>query len=89
MNWEDIPCDGITLDDGYDSAIDYFLDLAIGDGRIEPELCKSSKESVLYNLGLIKDGIPTNGAVLLFGKTDCQITKASPSRLYLNQEYRI
>ena len=68
LNWEDIPCDGITLDDIDDGAIEYFLDHAIGEGRMEPESRKSSKEDVLFNLGLIKDGVPTNGAVLLFGK---------------------
>ena len=68
LNWEDVPCDGVTLDDIDDEAIEYFLDHAIGEGRMEPESRGSSKEDVLYNLGLIKDGIPTNGAVLLFGK---------------------
>lgn len=68
LNWEDIPCDGITMNDIDDSAIDYFLDHAIEEGRMEAEVRRSSKEEVLSNLGLIKDGVPTNGAVLLFGK---------------------
>lgn len=68
LNWEDMPCDGATLDDIDDVAIDYFLDHAIDEGRMSPESRKSSKADVLENLGLIKDNIPTNGAVLLFGK---------------------
>ena len=68
LNWEDMPCDGATLDDIDDAAIDYFLDHAIDEGRMSPESRKSSKADVLENLGLIKDNIPTNGAVLLFGK---------------------
>ena len=68
LNWEDIPCDGITMNDIDDSAIDYFLDHAIEEGRMEAEVRRSSKEEVLSNLGLINDGVPTNGAVLLFGK---------------------
>lgn len=68
LNWEDMPCDGATLDDIDDAAIDYFLDHAIDEGRMSPESRKSSKADVLENLELIKDNIPTNGAVLLFGK---------------------
>lgn len=68
LNWEDIPCDGSTMDDIDDSAIEYFLDHAIEEGRMEPEVRKSSNEEVLSNLGLVGDGVPTNGAILLFGK---------------------
>ena len=81
LNWEDIPCDGITLDDIDDGAIQYFLDHAIDEGRMESESRKSSKEDVLYNLGLIKDGIPTNGAVLLFGKY--------PQRRFVTSSFKI
>lgn len=81
LNWEDIPCDGVTFDDIDDGAIEYFLDHAIGEGRMEPESSKSSKEEVLSNLGLIKDGIPTNGAVLLFGKY--------PQRRFVTSSFKI
>ncbi len=81
LNWEDIPCDGVSVDDIDDGAIEYFLDHAIGEGRIEPESRKSSKEEVLSNLGLIKDGIPTNGAVLLFGKY--------PQRRFVTSSFKI
>lgn len=81
LNWEDIPCDGITLDDIDDGAIEYFWGHAIGDGRMEPESRKSSKEEVLSNLGLIKDGTPTNGAVLLFGKY--------PQRRFVTSSFKI
>ena len=81
LNWGDIPCNGITLDDIDDGAIEYFLDNAIGEGSYVTESCKSSKEDVLYNLGLIKDGIPTNGAVLLFGK--------HPQRRFVTSSFKI
>ncbi len=68
LNWEDMPCDGVTIDDIDDSAIEYFLDHAIAEGRMDPKARKSTTADVLANLGLIKEGIPTNGAVLLFGK---------------------
>lgn len=68
LNWEDMPCDGTKLEDIDDAAINYFLDRAIYEGRMNPESRNSSKADVLENLGLINDGIPTNGAVLLFGK---------------------
>lgn len=48
---------------------------------MEPESRKSSKEEVLSNLGLIKDGIPTNGAVLLFGKY--------PQRRFVTSSFKI
>lgn len=81
LNWEDIPCDGVTLDDIDDGAIEYFLDHAIEEGRMELESRKSAKEEVLSNLGLIKDGIPTNGAVLLFGKY--------PQRRFVTSSFKI
>ncbi|MDE5573247.1 MAG: putative DNA binding domain-containing protein [Muribaculaceae bacterium] len=81
LNWEDITCDGTTLDDIDNNAIDYFLNHAIDAGRMEPELRKSSKEEVLLNLGLIKDGIPTNGAILLFGK--------NPQRRFITSGFKI
>ena len=56
------------MNDIDDDAIDYFLDHAIEEGRMGPESRKSSQEDVLSNLGLAKGGVPTNGAVLLFGK---------------------
>lgn len=68
LHWEEMPCEGTTLDDIDDTAIDYFLNHAIDEGRMSSESRKSSKLDVLENLGLIKDGIPTNGALLLFGK---------------------
>ncbi len=68
LNWEDIPCEGTSLDDIDDAAIDYFLAHAIGEGRMNPELRGASKMEVLSNLGLINDDVPTNGAILLFGK---------------------
>lgn len=81
LNWEDIPCDGSTMDDIDDNAIKYFLDHAIEEGRMEPEARKSSKEEVLSNLGLVRDGVPTNGAILLFGKY--------PQRRFVTSSFKI
>ncbi|MCM1070334.1 MAG: putative DNA binding domain-containing protein [[Clostridium] fimetarium] len=81
LNWEDMPCDGTTLDDIDDNAISYFLTHAIDEGRLGRERLNSTKEEVLANLGLLKDGIPTNGAVLLFGK--------HPQRVFVTSSFKI
>lgn len=81
LNWEDIPCEGIRLEDIDDKAIEYFLDHAIEEGRMAPDARKSSKEEVLYNLGLLKGTTPTNGAVLLFGKY--------PQRIFVTSGFKI
>ncbi len=81
LNWEDVPCDGTTLDDIDENAIIYFLNHAIDEGRMDSEIRDSTKEEVLANLGLIKDGVPTNGAVLLFGKY--------PQRIFATSSFKI
>ena len=81
LNWEDMPCDGTSLDDIDDNAINYFLTHAIDEGRLDPERRNSTKEEVLANLGLIKADIPTNGAVLLFGKY--------PQRVFVTSSFKI
>ena len=81
LNWEDMICDGMTLDDIDDNAVNYFLTHAIEEGRLAPERRNSTKEEVLANLGLLKDGSPTNGAVLLFGK--------HPQRVFVTSSFKI
>ncbi|WP_168354679.1 ATP-binding protein [Palleniella muris] len=68
LNWEDIQCADITLDEIDDEAVAYFLRKAIISGRMNPEVINSTKEEVLSNLGLLVGGVLTNAAVLLFGK---------------------
>lgn len=68
LNWEDIQCADVTLDEIDDEAVAYFLRKAIISGRMNPEVINSTKEEVLSNLGLLVGGVLTNAAVLLFGK---------------------
>lgn len=81
LNWEDMPCDGTTLDDIDENAITYFLNHAIDEGRLDSEIKNSTTKDVLDNLGLIKDGIPSNGAILLFGKY--------PQRMFVTSSFKI
>lgn len=81
LNWEDIPCADVTLDDIDDDAIQYFLRHAVEERRMEPEALSSTREEVLSNLGLIKNRIPTNAAVLLFGK--------HPQRQFVTSSFKI
>lgn len=67
-SWEDMPCYGTTMDDIDSEAIKYFLKKGIKEKRISPDAESSTPEEVISNLGLLEDGIPCNGAILLFGK---------------------
>ena len=52
-----------------------------GRGEWKPNLVNLPKKKSWSNLGLIKDGIPTNGAVLLFGKY--------PQRRFVTSSFKI
>ncbi len=80
-NWEDIPCYGATLDDISPEAIQYFLNKGIKDGRMSPNADSSTPEEVISNLGLMEEGIPCNGAILLFGK--------HPQRHFVTSSFKI
>ncbi len=81
LNWEDIPCPDMTLDDLDDGAVAYFLKKAVTAKRMASEVLESTQEDVLSNLGLLSDGVPTNAATLLFGKY--------PQRKFVTSSFRI
>lgn len=80
-NWEDMPCYGATIDDIDPEAIIYFLKKGIREKRISPDAENSTPEEVISNLGLMEDGVPCNGAILLFGKY--------PQRRFVTSSFKI
>ena len=80
-NWEDMPCYGATIEDIDPDAIRYFLKKGINEKRMSPESENSTPEEVISNLGLIEDGVPCNGAILLFGK--------HPQRRFITSSFKI
>lgn len=80
-SWEDMPCYGTTIDDIDPEAVRYFLKKGIKEGRLSPDTENSTCEDVIHNLGLIEDGVPCNGAILLFGK--------NPQRKFVTSSFKI
>jgi predicted HTH transcriptional regulator len=60
-------CEGATLRDLDNIAIADFVETAEAAGRLKLKGSRASK-AVLQNFNLLRDGSPTNAAVLLFGK---------------------
>lgn len=80
--WDDLVCEGATLDDIDRNAIDYFLRQAIPAGRMSSEALNDSTATILYNLNLTTaDGKLKNAAILLFGK--------EPQRHFISARFRI
>ncbi len=73
--FDDTVCARATLDDIDDKKIAYFLDMAEAKGRLTIKGSRAPA-AVLQNFNLLRDGNPTNAAVLLFGK--------EPSRFFNN-----
>ena len=80
-SWEDMPCYGATIDDIDPEAIRYFLKKGIKEKRMSPDAENSTSEEVISNLGLMEDGVPCNGAILLFGK--------HPQRRFVTSAFKI
>ena len=60
-------CDGATLRDIDKSQVTAFVETAEAVGRLKLKGSRASK-AVLQNFNLLRDGRPTNAAILLFGK---------------------
>ncbi len=60
-------CDGATLRDIDKSSVTAFVETAESVGRLKLKGSRAPK-SVLQNFNLLRDGRPTNAAILLFGK---------------------
>ena len=80
-SWEDLPCYGATIEDIDSDAIRYFLEKGIKAKRMSPDAYNSTPEEVISNLGLMEDGVPCNGAILLFGKY--------PQRRFVTSSFKI
>ncbi len=81
-SWDDIVCEGATMEDIDRNAIDYFLRKSADYGRMSELSLNDSTEIVLDNLDLLTStGELKNAAVLLFGKR--------PSRFFSGIDFRI
>lgn len=68
-SWDDLICDGATLNDLDTEAFTFFIRRAIEVGRMPQEAQDDAPTTILKNLNLITpDGRLKNAAVLLFGK---------------------
>ena len=68
-SWDDLVCEGATLDDLDADAFTFFIRRAIEVGRMPQEAKDDTPTTILKNLNLITpDGKLKNAAVLLFGK---------------------
>ena len=65
--FDDTPCPGATLADIDDARVADFVAMAEEKGRLTLKGARTSA-TVLQNFNLVRDGFPTNAAVLLFGK---------------------
>jgi ATP-dependent DNA helicase RecG len=80
-SWEDMPCYGTTIEDIDPEAIKFFLKKGIREGRMPQDAENSTPKDVISNLGLMDDGVPCNGALLLFGK--------HPQRRFVTSSFKI
>lgn len=66
--WDDQIAKGVTLEDMDEDRIRSAVRLGIAGGRISTSADGASVETLLGKMKLLKDGKPTNAAVMLFGK---------------------
>lgn len=66
--FDDSVCDGATIKDIDSKTVKDFVETAEAAGRLRLKGSRAPK-SVLQNFNLLRDGRPTNAAMLLFGKT--------------------
>lgn len=82
FSWDDTVCNGATLDDIDDKAVEFFIQKAIKAKRLPEESLSTSKKEILNNLNLIApDEKIKNAAVILFGK--------NPSRFIAGTEFAV
>jgi len=65
--FDDSVCDGATLRDVDNAEVKAFVETAAAVGRLKLKGSRTPK-AVLQNFNLLRDGRPTNAAMLLFGK---------------------
>ena len=67
LPFDDSPCSGATLADIDNDLVTEFVETAESKGRLTLKGSRAPK-AVLQNFNLLRDGNPTNAAILLFGK---------------------
>ena len=65
--FDDSVCDGATLRDIDKTQVTAFVETAEAAGRLKLKGSHATK-AVLQNFNLLRDGLPTNAAILIFGK---------------------
>jgi len=65
--FDDSVCDGASLRDIDNTQVTVFVEMAEATGRLKLKGSRAPK-AVLQNFNLLRDGLPTNAAMLLFGK---------------------
>jgi ATP-dependent DNA helicase RecG len=66
-SFDDSVCDGATLRDVDNAEVKAFIEAAEAASRLKLKGSRAPK-AVLQNFNLLRDGLPTNAAMLLFGK---------------------
>ena len=80
--WDSFVCEGATLQDIDEQAVDYFLRRAIAAGRMPRQALGDNVANVLGNLDLITEDYKLrNAAILLFGKR--------PQHFFISARFRI
>ena len=77
--WDGRTCRGAALDDVDEGKVKWFLEVSKYERRLELDSDTSVRES-LNKLNLLKEGNPTNAAILLFGK--------DPQKFFAHSEIR-
>ena len=81
-SWDEIICEGATLEHIDNEAVAYFVRKGIKAGRLPENAADDSTETILRNLDLMDEaGGLSNAAILLFGKR--------PSRFFACVEFKI
>src|SRR5574344_253783 len=81
-SWDDVVCEGASLEDIDTDAIAYFMRKSINAKRMPDDLDNEDTKTVLSNLNLLTDdGKLKNAAILLFGK--------NPAHFFTCADFRI
>ncbi|MDO4497798.1 MAG: ATP-binding protein, partial [Bacteroidales bacterium] len=68
FRWDNMVADNVTIDDLDEKAIRTAVAMGVRNGRLNPEAESETIPDMLAKLKLLKDGKPTNAAVMLFAK---------------------
>ncbi len=66
IDWDSVTVPGVSVDDLSERAFQLFRKKAVASGREQESFLMESKEAILRNLKLMRDGMLTRAAVILF-----------------------